>query len=290
MTQFQQKRQLIPSLRLERRFTLWRHVQRSRKQIRTTIQTGRTPLIVYSHPKTASRAIELAVSRVPLFCPFHTHVLQVNHFTWQDFRNSPLNDRGIAPDSQPEQWAIRKEIIDKKVPLKLVSLVRDPVAVSVSWFFFGLQRWLGYQNKLDPAKLDFEELCSFFFNIFNHDGMLHWFEDEWNKTVGLNIFDSKFDKERGFSSYKNGEISALVLSTHVDDTNKIVALSEFLEQEVPSVSKENTSESRVSPEVYLKLKEAMIEQEELVNRLLSSDYSRFFFSNEMLNSFREQWS
>ena len=181
-TRLREMQLTIPSMRIERRFTLWRHIQKSRRVIRHCLAHDIQPVIVYSHPKTASRAIELAISQVNGYVPLHAHVLQECHFTWRDFRKSPLNSRGIAADSQPQQWAIRKEIIDKGLPFKTVSLVRDPVAVSVSWFFFGLQRWLGFQNKLDPSTLNFEELSSVFLNEFNHEGMLHWFEDEWNKT------------------------------------------------------------------------------------------------------------
>ena len=289
-TRLREMQLAIPSMRIERRFTLWRHIQKSRRYIRHCLAHDIQPVIVYSHPKTASRSIEHSLQKTSSIYPIHTHVLQQEHFTWSDFRKTPLNNKGIAPDSQPQQWAIQKEIIKMGKPLKTISLVRDPVAVSVSWFFFGLQRWLGFQHKIDPGKLDFEELCSFFMNSFNHDGMLNWFDEEWNKTIGINIFDSSFNQNMGHSTYTQGSNSAIVISTHISDAEKSKALSDFLEMDIPPVTKENTGLSRLSPKVYDQLKESMKMNERLVKRLLESRYATFFFSKEQIEQFETNWS
>ncbi|MBL67718.1 MAG: hypothetical protein CMO74_04575 [Verrucomicrobiales bacterium] len=274
------------SPRVERPFTLWRHIRRERRRIRE----AENPVVVYSHPKTASRAIEAAIAGLPSVQPFHAHVLQERHFLKGDFRGIPPNERGITPDGQPVQWAIRREIVESGRPLRLVSLVRDPVAVCVSWFFFGLQRWLACEQKPDPAKLDFEELLDHFHNRFSHDGMIHWFDDEWNKTTGLNIYSKLFDKSRGWQIYERGNIKAVILSAHLEDEIKANALSEFLDEKIDEVPRVNESGAQGAPEVYGKLQRSVRDNQELVDRLLNARFTRHFFEESQIDSFRHRWN
>jgi hypothetical protein len=277
------------SPRLERPFTLWRHIRRERRLIRKALDFSLGPVVVYSHPKTASRAIEAAIKEVPGAVPFHVHVLQPRHFTWRDFRVEPPNDRGIAPDGQPAQWAVRSEIVESERSLNLISMVRDPVAVSVSWFFFGLQRWFGCQQKPDPADFEFDELCGYFHDRFAHDGMLNWFEDEWNVTTGVDVYSVPFDRGRGWHVYRRAKVKALVLSAHLSDEAKAEALVGFVDQPVPVVPRVNEGRDRSSPEIYGRLQESIRDNSSLVDRLLGSQYTRHFFSEEQIEGFRNRW-
>jgi hypothetical protein len=277
------------SPRLERPLTLWRHIRRARQHVREALNLPLGPVVVYSHPKTASRAIEAVIKQVPDARPFHVHVLQPQHFTWRDFRVEPPNDRGIAPDSQPAQWAIRSEIIEPDRSLNLISMVRDPIAVSVSWFFFGLQRWFGCQQKPDPADFEFAELREYFHDRFVHDGMLNWFEDEWGATTGVDIYSTSFNRGRGWQIYERGKVQALVLSAHLIDEAKTESLADFLGQSVPLVPRINESNRRLAPEIYERLKESIRDNHLLVDRLLGSRYTRHFFNEEQINEFRNRW-
>ena len=277
------------SPRLERPFTLWRHIRRERRLVTEALDLPLGPVVVYSHPKTASRAIEAAINEVPDVGSFHVHVLQCRHFTWRDFRVEPPNDRGIVPDGQPAQWAVRSKIIETERSLNLISMVRDPVAVSVSWFFFGLQRWFGCQHKPDPSNFEFDELCGYFHNRFAHDGMLNWFEDEWNITTGVDVYNVPFDRDRGWHVYKRAKVKALVLSAHLSDEAKAEALTGFIGRSVSVVPRVNESSNRPSPEIYEKLKESIRNNSPLVDRLLGSRYTRHFFPEEQIEGFRNRW-
>jgi len=273
------------SPRIERPFTLWRHIRRERRRIRE----ADNPVVIYSHPKTASRAIEAAIASTTGLEPFHAHVLQERHFLKGDFRGALPNDRGITPDGQPAQWAIRREIIEKDRPMKLVSLVRDPVAVCVSWFFFGLQRWLACEQKPNPAKLDYDNLVDHLHNRFPHDGMLNWFDDEWNLTTRINIYNESFDKTRGWEVYKHGNMKAIVLSAHLEDETKTEALSKFFDQRITEVPRINEAKTQGTVEVYRDLKKSINTNRILVDHLLDSRFTNHFFEDKQIESFRHYW-
>ena len=112
---------------------------KARRVVQRSHQLPLSPVVAYGHPKTATTSAEAAISAVPGLRSFHAHVLRPSHFIWRRNNLVPPMPSGVCSEDNPAQWALADALAGPH-PVRLITLVRDPVAVQASWFFYGMQR------------------------------------------------------------------------------------------------------------------------------------------------------
>ena len=248
------------------------------------------PVVAYGHPKTATRSIEAALSTVAGVEAFHAHMLEPSHFTRKNNVFVPPMASGLCPEDQPAQWGV-SEALKANDRMALISAVRDPVAVNVSWFFFGLQRWLRSRRPVDPARVSFERLTTVFRDLFPHEGILNWFTEEWTKVTGVELARLDGVREEGHVTVSFGKGRACVLSAHLSDDRKAEILENFLDlpQGTVSFPRVNRGVDRRSPEVYERLKVLVASDEAYLEKMYGSAYAQHFFTGDQIKAFRASW-
>ena len=280
----------MASICIGRSFRLRRNIAKERRRFRRGQSLSVGPVIAYGHPRTATRSIEGAIAMVSGVEAFHAHVLHPNHFTTKNNTFvSPLCS-GLCPEDQPSQWCIA-EAIKLNEQVTLVSAVRDPVAVNVSWFFFGLQRWLKSSRPVDPTSIPFDTLKDLFRIRFPHNGILNWFAEEWSAVTGIELAALDGVRRDGCATVRFGNGHACVLSVHLPDQRKSEILGSFLGVKGDAISfpRLNRGSSRPSPEIYDCLKILVASDADYLDRMYASAYSRRFFSPNQIENFRESW-
>lgn len=275
-------------------FRTARFLRKSRREATDVHRAADAPgglVVSYGHPKTATTSAARAIDAVPGRRAFHAHVLRPVHFTWIRNNLVPPTPAGICPEDGPAQWALADALAADR-PVRLVTLVRDPVAVQISWFFFGLQRWLGSTRPVDPTSVPFEDLLALFHGDFPRDGVLNWFDEEWCVITGRST-DSLGDVRDGRPARVGfGIHEACVLSAEWSDDLKAAALDDFLGLPSGSIRfpRENRSSDRRGADVYTRLKAAIGGDRDHLDRVYDSPFSRTFFSDETIDGFRRRWT
>ena len=248
------------------------------------------PVVAYGHPKTATTSANASLSKVAGLRSFHAHVLRPKHFIWR--RNSivPPMPSGVCSEDNPPQWALA-DGLDGDRTIHLITLVRDPVAVQASWFFFGMQRWLQSPRKIDIESLGEDELRSIFQNSFPQDGILNWFDEEWSIVTGHRLEDLTSVASMGHATVEFGPHRACVLASSLDDETKSRILEKFLDLKTGTIDfpRKNISSEQPHGGVYRKIKSLVASDAELIDRCYESRYAKLLFSPDSLAGFRRNW-
>ncbi len=280
----------MASICIGRSFRLRRNIAKERRRFRRGQSLSVGPVIAYGHPRTATRSNEGAIAMVSGVEAFHAHVLHPNHFTTKNNTFvSPLCS-GLCPEDQPSQWCIA-EAIKLNEQVTLVSAVRDPVAVNVSWFFLGLQRWLKSPRPVDLNSIPFDTLKDLFRTRFPHNGILSWFTEEWSAVTGIELDALDGVRRDGYATARFGNGHACVFSAHLPDQRKSEILGSVLGLKGDAITfpRLNQGSNRPSSEIYDRLKILVASDADYLDRMYASAYSRRFFSPNQVENFRESW-
>jgi len=265
-------------------------VSRERRRLQSARELPIGPVVAYGHPKTATRSIEAAVADLPGAEVFHAHVLRSAHFTKKDNVFVPPLPTGICPEDQPAQWSIERAIAAGE-RITLITAVRDPVAVNVSWFFFGLQRWLRSRKPVDPSSVAFDALERLFYEGHPHQGILNWFTEEWEYASRASLDALAGVRSEGHATTKVGTCRACVFSAHLPDTTKADILADFLGvgDERIVFPRRNLGTSRTGSDIYTRLKAMVASDPGYLDSMYDSAYARFFFTGDQIDGFRRSW-
>lgn len=168
---------------------------------------------------------------------YHFHTLYNNHPCpyFNLYIHGKLGSLGKAWFTHP--WR-RFQLRGVNAPLKIISLVRDPVKRNLSMFFQDLPYWIAEYVKIvdrETRYSDVEWLWRVYQSIFNHDYCLTWFDREIKRFSGIDVMGESFDTSSGAQLYVKGAVELLLLKTECLNENK-----EILENFVGRSLKLNT--------------------------------------------------
>lgn len=274
----------IPTTRMAMR------MMKARVTVNRAFDLSVGPVVAYGHPKTATHSVKAAIAEIPGIRAFHAHVLNPRHFIWRRNNLVPSMPSGVCSEDNPPQWAL-SEGLDGNRGIRLITLVRDPVAVQVSWFFFGMQRWLRSSRPVDLEAIGADELRSIFYGSFPRDGILNWFDEEWSTVTGHDMEDLTEVATKGHASVEFGPHGACVLSASLGDEAKGRILEDFLGLEVGAIKfpRKNTAAERPHQGIHQQIKSMVASDRGLLDRSYESRYARLLFSPEALEGFRSHW-
>lgn len=104
----------------------------------------------------------------------------------------------------------------KQRKIKLITLVREPIARQISLLF----QWIGMNiyNYAGAAELeagfDIRELMSKFFGVKTYNDLLdefEWFDREIRPVFDIDVYDYSFDKEKGYTIIEKGNVEMLLI-------------------------------------------------------------------------------
>lgn len=175
-------------------------------------------------------------------------------------------------------------------PVKIISLVRDPIARNVSTFFYAFPQFVPdwkdreAQNLLPASTLNaiFESKRQFIQTAFN------WFDEQIKDTIGLDVYAVPFDTARGWQVYKKENVEMLVL--RLEDLHRTgeETLRRFLHLPQLKMVKVNTGEEREAYELYRRFLSHPISQEYL-EMTYATKLARHFYTDEEREQFFHRW-
>lgn len=258
----------------------------------------RSPIYILQMGRVGSASVVTAIAQayqeIQSDTPvYHSHYIsiyeKVTERARQDLENPNLALAGIERRDRVVRENLLTQLKNNR-PIKIISLVRDPVARNVSTFFFAFPQFVPdwkereAQNLLPASTLNtiFESKRKFIQTALN------WFDEQIKDTLGLDVYAVPFDTARGWQVYKKGQVELLLL--RMEDLHRTGedALRKVLHLPHLKMVKVNTGEEREAYELYRRFLTHPISQEYL-EMTYATKLARHFYTKAEIEQFIQRW-
>jgi hypothetical protein len=258
----------------------------------------RKPVFVLQMGRVGSASVAMAVRRAyqSLFLDmpvYHTHYLAHYDLIVERATHDLQDASGVQSDIERVDKQDQEQLftyIKNRQPVKVISLVRDPIARNVSTFFYAFPSFVAdwkeqeAQQALSAQRLNaiFESKQQFTQTAFN------WFDEQLKDGLDIDVYAVPFDKNKGWQVYKKGIIELLVI--RMEDLHRTGegALREFLHLPHLKMVKVNTGEEREAYEMYRRFMTYPVSQDYL-KKNYATQLARHFYTEEEIECFMTRW-
>lgn len=209
--------------------------------------------------------------------------------------------------------------------LKIITGVREPISYLVSAYFENYENFFSYyverkygsltfnnikrhflgcldtymevvQQERDINDVNFKQVCrnnkeadlrNF---LFLCRWPLIWFDREMKQIFGFDIYSNKFDKTTYHNIYETDEIPILVIRQ--EDFGKVAEkqIAEFINDPRFRIINRNAAKDKSYSELYQSFCSSITIPKEFIDYQYSSQYAKYFYTNDELKRFTDQWS
>ncbi|NWF64507.1 MAG: hypothetical protein HXY38_09400 [Chloroflexi bacterium] len=262
------------------------------------VHAQRSPIFVLQMGRVGSTSVVSAISQAyqEIDCPVavhHNHYI-ANYQKVQERARQDLEDYSLAlGDIERVDRGVRETLlaqVEKNHPVKIISLVRDPVARNVSTFFFAFSQFVPDWKEKETQGLLSASALNVIFEGKRHfiQTAFHWFDEQIKDGLGLDVYAVPFDAARGWQVYKQGPVELLVLRMEDLYRTGEAILRQFLHLPAFKMVKVNTGEERESYELYRRFLTHPISQEYL-EMTYATKLARHFYTEAEIAQSIHRW-
>ncbi|HVF41914.1 MAG TPA: putative capsular polysaccharide synthesis family protein [Pyrinomonadaceae bacterium] len=260
-----------------------------RRSVRRAAGGPTPPVLVYTAPKVASTAVTVALQAAGQSV-FHVHMISADSMRRlaESMRRRGLNRMKRDALGLPDIGkALASELIGPRHPARIVSLVRDPVARNISFYFETLD--ILWQTERAYEHVGVERLLAEYHERFGHERGVDWFDNEFKPVLGIDVYDHPFPRDKGYQRIDSGPYEVLIMRHDLDDRVKERCLAELVGVGSVSLKPANVGAQKPYADVYREFLRRVELPEDYVERMLGSKYARHFYGPEELARFRARW-
>jgi hypothetical protein len=183
---------------------------------------------------------------------------------------------------------IYRSYVKSKRRLKVITLVREPVANNVSMFFQVMSQYL--DPDVEPSACDTDQLIDVFIDKYMHSRPLTWLDAEVKTHFGIDIFQHPFPIQQGYTTITQANVSLLVLRCDLDDRTKAQAIADFIGLDEFEIVRSNVRNEKPEAQKYDEFKRRIRMPSALLDRMYESKFATHFYSVKERDHFRKRWS
>jgi len=250
-------------------------------QILAGFLTGRAPIIVYTMGKvgTATYRRSLAAQGLRTF---------TEHNIGAQRRRQRLEEGDILYVDIPFTRKITSYLLNVLYlsPGRrcfIITGVREPVAQVVSRFFHSSAK------RSSRKAIGFDHLQETFGRHLDRLFQMDWFDTEFNPITGIDVFNHPFDRERGWTVIRRGQIGCLILKLESSQEAKEAAIRSFLSLDEFTLDSTNVTAEKTGGAVYLRFKNQLNLSSDLLDTVYDSKYARHFYTDAEIERFKARW-
>ena len=295
----------FPIVRIRNKIYLFNNIRIQRRKFISEIalfnsfDTNVTPVLLYQMGKVGSSSIEEIIKSSKIGIP----VLSAHHFHKKSLHSTRAYIKKAFPkeiysDFERNFFVFYKDrivydIVKKLLKngrLKIISVVRDPVARNISSYFQSIdRRFLNLKKRFENKSLTIDEIISTFFKYEKHELPLKWFDNEMNEIFGIDIYLNHFPKGKGYEIYKYENIDLMILKLEMLSNCAQPAFDEFLNLSGVEILYNNVSASKPYAHLYHQFINSIHLPDSYLDQMYNSKFMRFFYSDPEINVFRIKW-
>lgn len=252
-----------------------------KRQYYTNFGFDRDLYLIYTMSKVGSSSVYYSLKKKFPYKEIH-HI----HFLGNTWLESFKSGHPIFNNNIKNADALFKLLDKRKWNIKIVSLVRDPIARDISGIF---QTWEHLFDVKDVSSLTPIEIVEHF-RTAEFSYSQNWFETDFKEFTGLNVFENSFDATKGYEIYFNSKASILILQ--LEQLNNIYnqALNEFIGFGYYKLQKENVTSSRASGELNAAVKKLLKFPRKKLEDIYQSPYIKTFYNESQVDKFVNRWA
>ena len=228
------------------------------------------PVFIWTMGKVGSTSIARALGSVKGISVFTSHF---------------MND-----DAHPRSRVLYKHLIEPKKPLKIISLVRDPMSKNVSSFFQNYEKNTG--RPYSPSDLSLEALSDLFFNRYQHHrSPLTWFDDYIKRYTNIDVYSQQFPVAAKAYTLNRDNVDLLVMRCDLADEQKARQIERFLGL-VPNsfaVTSQNVGDRKDYSETYKAFKAHIQLPDDYLEEMAQSQYFQHFYTDNEIDRAIIKW-
>ncbi len=189
---------------------------------------------------------------------------------------------------------IKKNIFSERRPAKIITIVRDPILMMISYFFSKASA-----NHLPEAHIAWKEknvdkLQELFIkNVLGTDRLdshLYWYENDFLRATGIDIYAHPFDANLKTGYIEHDLFPTLIIRTEMEDDVKANIIAEFLKIPLFTLTRENTRSKKIDASLYEEFKESLTIPDEIIDKIYSSRLCTHFLHPTEIASAQKRWS
>lgn len=252
------------------------------------------PIIIYQMGKVGSSTVYESLVGASLSNPIlHLHFLSRD---LSEHRRT-MKQAGIYPLPYHIYLGEATRMLLNKhqdFPIKIISLVRDPIAFVISDLFqnpyFADESVQTGTGSIDPQKASKyinRKLSDL--NTFTY--INEWFNKELKTVFGIDVFAEPFPLEIGHAVYSKGNIEALVIRLEDLSEQGPKAISDFLGLRDPLILKQSNARTNSNEkQAYQEVQDNVAISLSLCKKIYSSEFVKHFYSEAMIDKFTSIWA
>jgi len=231
--------------------------------------SGKTPIFVFQMGKVGSSTVYYSLkNQLPNRFILHAH----------DFK--PDHKRIVKVRALYKHFKKHPER-----PLKIITLVRDPIGRNISGFFQEYERYVGRPFRHDDFSV--EELRNIFLEKYNHRAPLDWM-DRLKSHFDIDVYAEPILPSH-YKRYQSGSVECLLLRHDIDNEEKARILQDFLGLDHLEIENYNQSIRHVYGAKYREFKQALTLPKDFLQKMRSSRYYTHFYTAEEIQGQCAKW-
>ena len=267
------------------------------------------PLIIYQMGKVGSRTICNSLETLNLDMPiYHTHGLTRSYIAEREIRSKRYfgkEESNYIHLNVPWKSQYLRKLIDRGFggkKCKVVTLVRDPIAVNIAGFFERIdkvdykdfKRVFTIKSIKDEYEFtgridDMESLKQLFFEKYTHDEPLTFYDCEFKSVFGIDVFECEFPRSEGYKIYEGEHADVLLIRLESLNECAQKAFKEFLHIEGFTLININIGSEKDYAYLYQKFKELVALPDTYIDEMYNSKYTQHFYSEDEIGRFKTRW-
>ena len=263
-------------------------------------------LLIYQMGKVGSTTVEESLEAANLdYMIFHIHVL-----TRQGIAREEKNYFGDTTKLRRKSlWPRTKHLYASKFlssrlqragnhrrMLKVITLVRDPIARNISAFFQTLERTAPdlLRKSPDPAQQVAGLAEMFLSNLdesfdASYRYPFDWFDSELKQAFEIDVFATDFPRDNGFHLYSSRTADVLLLKLERMETDAAAAFSNFLGLGSFALVRSNEARSKAHSSIYKDFLNKLILPNDYIEEQYRKNRVEHFYTENEIDSFRSKW-
>lgn len=259
-------------------------------------------LVVYQAGKVGSSTIMASLKVLPnIWRVHHVHTLTAEGIATREAIYRKLTQERASSYFPRACHLLSSRYLRKKLPTaaddvlpaarwKVITLVREPIGRNISEFFQVIDAKLpNFVTRYNAGALTIDETVQTFWECFDHDDALHWFDQEIKPVLGIDVFAEPFPKVQGYQIYHGPFADLLLLKLEQIDECAGAAFGEFLGLENFRLVKTNVAEEKAYAAAYKEFKQRIALSPAYLQRMVGSRYVQHFYSDAEIDAMCAKW-
>ena len=242
------------------------------------------PILVFQMGKVGSSSILTSLLDHGLSFTIHIHRLNPKNI---DARAKTVNDVLQTSHLDSERW-IYHNITQSNKPVKYITLVREPLGRAMSQYFENLSYLIGVDNAGNV--IDLQELQAMFIEKYLWEIIAKdWFDDELKPVSGIDVYETPFDTEIGYSLYQRDNTEVLLLKLEISDEDKQNAIADFVGEPDFRLKRSNDTSKKSYAELYKAFRETIVFPQNVLDKVYSMKMAQHFYTETEIQNYLQKW-